>query len=47
MGVYGADLGEVGGGCVADDICSHLFALENVQCFLLLGRSNCQLVMAN
>lgn len=28
MHVYGADLGEVGWGCIADGICSHLLHLN-------------------
>lgn len=35
MDVDGADLGEVGGGCVADCVCSHLFDLR-VSVFTLL-----------
>jgi hypothetical protein len=34
VGVYGADLREVGGGCIADDVCTHSLALNVFSVYL-------------
>jgi hypothetical protein len=41
VGIYGKDLGEVGRGCVADDIGGHLLTWNFFWCFLFLDVKCC------